>query len=63
MLEKKLFKSNSNRMIDGVCGGVAEYLGVDATVVRVIWAICGLAAFTGVIAYIVAAVLIPRQPL
>lgn len=40
---KKLYKSN-NRMICGVCAGIAEYLGIDPTVVRLIWAALGLTA-------------------
>ena len=45
---KKLYRSTSNRMIAGVCAGVAEYLNIDPTVVRVIWAIASVFAFVGV---------------
>ena len=41
-MEKKLYKSNQNKMIDGVCGGIAEYFGIDPTVVRLIWALFSL---------------------
>ena len=44
---KKLYKSN-NRMICGVCAGIAEYLGIDPTVVRLIWAALGLTG-TGIL--------------
>ena len=37
MNQKKLYRSRSNRMICGVCGGLGTYLGIDATVVRVLW--------------------------
>lgn len=59
-MEKKLHKSSSNRMLAGVCGGVAEYLDVDPTVVRVIWAIGSAFAGAGVIAYIACAIIMPE---
>ena len=59
---KKLYRSTSNRMIAGVCAGVAEYLNIDPTVVRVIWAIASIFAFVGVVAYIACALIIPEKP-
>lgn len=59
---KKLYKSNQNKMIDGVCGGIAEYFGIDPTVVRLIWALFSLMGGCGILAYIIAAVIIPRNP-
>ena len=59
---KKLYRSTSNRMIAGVCAGVAEYLNIDPTVVRVIWAIASIFAFIGVVAYIACALIIPEKP-
>lgn len=56
---KKLHKS-SNRMICGVCAGVAEYLGIDPTIVRLIWAALGLSG-TGIVLYIVAALIMPED--
>ena len=56
---KKLYKSN-NRMICGVCAGLAEYLGIDPTVVRLIWAALGLTG-TGILLYIIAAVVMPEN--
>lgn len=56
---KKLYKSN-NRMICGVCGGIAEYLGIDPTVVRLIWAALGLTG-TGILLYIIAALVMPEN--
>lgn len=52
---KKLYKSN-NRMICGVCAGIAEYLGIDPTVVRLLWAALGLTG-TGILLYIAALVM------
>ena len=62
-MEKKLYKSNQNKMIDGVCGGIAEYFGVDPTVVRLIWALFSLMGGCGILAYIIAAIIIPRNPI
>ena len=59
---KKLYRSTSNRMLVGVCGGVAEYFNIDPTVVRVIWAITSVFAFVGVVAYIACAFIIPEKP-
>ena len=56
---KKLHKSN-NRMICGVCAGLAEYLGIDPTVVRLIWAALGLTG-TGILLYIIAALVMPEN--
>ena len=61
-MEKKLYKSNQNKMLDGVCGGIAEYIGIDPTVVRRIWALFSLMGGCGILAYIIAAIIIPRNP-
>ena len=62
-MEKKLYKSNQNKMIDGVCGDIAEYFGIDPTVVRLIWALFSLMGGCGILAYIIAAIIIPRNPI
>ena len=51
-MEKKLYKSNQNKMLDGVCGGIAEYFGIDPS----------LMGGCGILAYIIAAIIIPRNP-
>lgn len=56
---KKLYKSN-NRMICGVCAGVAEFLGIDPTIVRLLWAVLGLSG-TGIVLYIIAALIMPER--
>ena len=60
-MEKKLTKSK-NKMLGGVCAGIAEYMGVDPTVVRVIYAALSLlaAAFPGVILYIILLIIMPQ---
>ena len=60
-MEKKLYKVNRGKMLDGVCAGFAEYFGIDPTLVRLGWALVSLAAGSGVIAYIICAI-IPRKP-
>ena len=56
---KKLTKS-TNRMICGVCGGIGEYLGIDATVVRLLWVLLSVMGGAGLLAYIIAAIIIPE---
>ncbi len=60
-MNKKLYKSNTNKMICGVCGGLGEYFGIDPTLIRLIWAIVGLAGGAGIVAYLIAAVIIPNS--
>lgn len=60
MEPKKLYRSQNNKMIAGVCGGLAEYINIDPTVVRLLWVIFGFVGF-GVLAYIIAAFIIPVQ--
>ncbi len=57
---KKLCKSNTERKICGVCGGIAEYLNVDPTIVRLAAVIAAMVAGSGVLAYIVAAIIMPE---
>lgn len=60
-MEKQLLRSRNNKMIAGVCGGIAEYFSVDPTIVRIIWAAVALAFPPGgIIAYIVAAIVMPE---
>lgn len=60
---KKLYKSEDDRMILGVCGGIGEYFGVDPTLIRLLWVFfsMGTAIFGGIFAYIIAAILIPEK--
>ena len=61
METKKLVKSNQNRIICGVCGGLARYFNIDATVIRLVWVLFCLAGGSGVLAYIVAAIIMPPE--
>lgn len=60
---KKLYKSKTDKKICGVCGGLAEFFSVDPTIVRLIWAIVTLFTVgTGIIAYIICALILPEKP-
>ena len=61
-MEKKLYKSNTDKKIDGVCAGIAEYLGIDPTVIRLLWVFATLFVGAGILAYIIAAIVMPRKP-
>lgn len=61
-MQKRLYRPTNDRKIAGVCSGVGRYLNIDPTVIRLIWAICALMGF-GVLAYIVAALIIPEEPI
>lgn len=58
MEPKKLYRLESNKMICGVCAGIAEYINVDPNVVRLLWVIFGFAGL-GILAYIIAAIILP----
>ena len=61
-MEKRLYKSNSDKMIDGVCAGIAAYFGIDPTIVQLAWAAFAILGGSGVLAYIIAMIVIPREP-
>ena len=62
MMNKRLYKSNENRLIDGVCGGIAEYFNTDPTLIRLGWVIFCALGGSGFLAYLIAAIIIPRNP-
>ncbi len=57
---ERLYRSKSNRVIAGVCGGFAEYFRIDPTIIRIIWILIGLAG-AGLPAYIIAAIIMPDE--
>ena len=59
---KRLYKSNKNKMIDGAFGGIAEYFDIDPTLVRLGWVLFCALGGSGIIAYIIAEIIIPRNP-
>ena len=56
MSNKRLYKSSVNRMF---CGGIAEYFDIDPTLVRLVWVIITFMGGAGILAYIIAAIIIP----
>ena len=61
----KIYRSTTNRKVGGVCGGLAEYFGVDATPIRLLWVILSVlpgCIFGGLLVYVVAWIVIPRAP-
>ena len=61
---KKLYRSTSNKLLAGVCGGIAEYFNVDPTIIRLAYVLLSVftAAFPGIIVYILAMIIIPSDP-
>lgn len=60
-MEKRLYKSNTDKKLDGVCAGIANYFNIDPTLIRLAWVIFTLAGGCGLIAYIIAAIIMPRE--
>jgi phage shock protein C len=61
-MDKRLYKSRSDRKVSGVCGGIANYFGIDSTLVRLGWVLFSLAYGSGIIAYIIFALVMPEEP-
>ena len=61
-MAKKLYRSTDDKKIAGVCGGLGEYFDIDPTIIRLIWASLVLAVGTGIIAYILAWIIVPVMP-
>lgn len=61
---KKLYLSSNDKKIFGVCGGIAEYFNVDSTLIRLAWVLTTIITgiFPGILAYIIAAVVMPKEP-
>jgi phage shock protein C len=58
-MKKRLYRSQQHKMIAGVCGGIAEYFDVDPTLVRLAWVLFGFAAGSGILAYVIAWIIVP----
>ena len=61
-LKKRLYRSRTKRTIAGVCGGIADYLGVDEMLVRIIWLVLSGAGGPGVVLYIIMVLVVPEEP-
>jgi len=60
-MQKRLYRSKHDQKISGVCGGIAEYFEIDATIVRLLWLVSIFALGTGVLLYIIASIVIPER--
>lgn len=58
-MKKRLYRIEEGKKIFGVCGGLAEYFDIDPTIVRLLWIVLVFCAGTGILAYIVAAIIMP----
>ena len=61
MKKKKLYKSNKDKKLCGVCGGLADYFDIDSTIVRLLWVFLVLCVGTGILAYFIAALIMPEK--
>lgn len=61
MVEKKLYRSERDRMVAGVCGGLAEYFDIDSVLVRLLWVLFTLCIGSGVLLYIIAFLIMPTE--
>jgi phage shock protein C len=59
---RRLYKSRGDRMLDGVCGGLAEYLSLDSTLIRLAWVLLTFLGGSGILLYIVAMIVMPNNP-
>lgn len=65
MNQKKLYRSNQDKMICGICGGLGDYLGIDSTLIRLIFVFAAVftAFIPAAIGYVIAAVIMPVEPI
>lgn len=61
-MEKRLYKSRTDKKIDGVCAGIGDYFNIDPTLIRLAWILFCALGGSGILAYIVAALVMPVQP-
>lgn len=62
MMKKRLYKSATDKKLCGVCAGIAEYFDLDSTLIRLAWVVFTLLGGSGLIAYIIAAIVMPQKP-
>lgn len=61
-MTKRLFRSRKDKMVGGVCGGIANYFDIDPTIVRLAWLIAVFCWGGGILAYLIALIVIPMEP-
>lgn len=60
-MENRLYLSENDKKIAGVCGGIAEYFGIDSTIIRILWLISIVVYGSGLLVYIIAAIIMPKR--
>ncbi len=60
-MQKRLYKIEQGKKLDGVCGGIAEYFDIDPTLVRLVWILFSCWGGSGIVAYIIAAIVMPKK--
>lgn len=61
-MKKRLYKSNTDKKLDGVCAGIAEYFEIDPTVIRLAWVLFTCLGGSGIVAYIICMIVFPEKP-
>lgn len=61
-MKKRLYRSSTDKKLAGVCGGIAEWLEVDSTIIRLAWVLCTLFVGAGILAYLIAILVMPVMP-
>jgi len=59
---KRLYRSGKEKILGGVCGGIAEYFNVDPTIIRILWVLFVFGFGSGILAYIIAWIIVPKNP-
>lgn len=60
--QRRLYRSNANRVLGGICGGIGEYLNIDPVIVRVVWIVLTLFGGSGILLYIIGLFVVPKNP-
>ena len=61
MAKKRFYRSSDDKMLAGVCGGIAEYFEIDPSIVRILWVLFSLNLGSGLIAYLLAWIIVPER--
>jgi phage shock protein C len=59
---RKLYRSKTNRQVAGVCGGLAEYFNLDATLIRILFVVLAVLGGSGVVLYVAMWIIVPKEP-
>jgi phage shock protein C len=59
---RKLYRSRSNRQVAGVCGGLAEYFNLDATLIRILFVVLAVLGGSGLVLYVAMWIIVPKEP-